>query len=29
VREGLLSGEPVDPHVLDRIFLQRVEERTS
>ena len=29
VREGLLAGEPVDPHVLDRIFLQRVEARTS
>jgi tetratricopeptide (TPR) repeat protein len=29
VREGVVSGEPVDPHVLDRIFLQRVEERTS
>jgi tetratricopeptide (TPR) repeat protein len=29
VREGVLAGEPVDPHVLDRIFLQRVEERTS
>ena len=25
---GILSGEPVDPHVLDRIFLQRIEERT-
>lgn len=29
VRDGVASGEPVDPHVLDRIFLQRVEERTS
>jgi tetratricopeptide (TPR) repeat protein len=29
VREGVQSGEPVDPHVLDRIFLQRVEERSS
>jgi tetratricopeptide (TPR) repeat protein len=29
VRDGELAGEPVDPHVLDRIFLQRVEERTS
>jgi O-antigen ligase len=29
VREGVESGEPVDPHVLDQIFLQRVEERTS
>jgi tetratricopeptide (TPR) repeat protein len=29
VREGIETGEPVDPHVLDRIFLQRVEERTS
>ncbi|HXV59000.1 MAG TPA: O-antigen ligase family protein [Gaiellaceae bacterium] len=29
VREGVLTGEPVDPHVLDRLFLQRVEERTS
>jgi tetratricopeptide (TPR) repeat protein len=29
VRDGIRSGEPVDPHVLDRIFLQRVEERTS
>jgi tetratricopeptide (TPR) repeat protein len=29
VRDGILSGEPVDPHVLDRIFLQRIEERTS
>ena len=29
VREGVLTGEPVDPHVLDRIFLQRVEERAS
>jgi tetratricopeptide (TPR) repeat protein len=29
VRDGVLSGEPVDPHVLDRIFLQRIEQRTS
>jgi tetratricopeptide (TPR) repeat protein len=29
VRDGVVSGEPVDPHVLDRIFLQRIEERTS
>jgi tetratricopeptide (TPR) repeat protein len=29
VREGVVTGEPVDPHVLDQIFLQRVEERTS
>jgi O-antigen ligase len=29
VREGVETGEPVDPHVIDRIFLQRVEERTS
>jgi tetratricopeptide (TPR) repeat protein len=29
VREGVLTGEPVDPHVLDTLFLQRVEERTS
>jgi tetratricopeptide (TPR) repeat protein len=29
VREGVRSGEPVDPHVIDRIFLQRVEERSS
>ena len=29
VREGVETGEPVDPHVLDRIFLQRLEERTS
>ncbi|MGH3060059.1 MAG: O-antigen ligase family protein, partial [Gaiellaceae bacterium] len=29
VREGVTSGEPVDPRVVDRIFLQRVEERTS
>ncbi len=29
VRAGVVSGEPVDPHVLDRIFLQRVDERTS
>ena len=29
VRDGVLAGEPVDPLLLDRIFLQRVEERTS
>ena len=29
VRTGVESGEPVDPRVIDRIFLQRVEERTS
>jgi hypothetical protein len=29
VREGVRSGEQVDPHVIDRIFLQRVEERSS
>jgi hypothetical protein len=29
VRDGVTSGEPVDPRVIDRIFLQRVEERTS
>ena len=29
VRAGVRSGEPVDPAVLDRLFLQRVEERTS
>lgn len=29
VRDGIRSGEPVDPHVIDRIFLQRVEERSS
>jgi tetratricopeptide (TPR) repeat protein len=29
VREGVTSGDPVDPRVVDRIFLQRVEERTS
>jgi tetratricopeptide (TPR) repeat protein len=29
VREGVLDGEPVDPRVIDRIFLQRVEERTA
>lgn len=29
VRAGVVAGEPVNPHVLDRIFLQRVEERTS
>lgn len=29
VRDGVTSGEPVDPRVVDRIFLQRVEERTS
>jgi tetratricopeptide (TPR) repeat protein len=29
VREGVMRGEPVDPRVVDRIFLQRVEERTS
>jgi tetratricopeptide (TPR) repeat protein len=29
VREGVLDGEPVDPRVIDRIFLQRVEERTT
>jgi tetratricopeptide (TPR) repeat protein len=29
VRDGVVSGEPFDPHVLDRIFLQRIEERTS
>src|SRR5918996_2658661 len=29
VREGVLAGEPVDPRVIDRIFLQRVEERTT
>jgi tetratricopeptide (TPR) repeat protein len=29
VRDGIASREPVNPHVLDRIFLQRVEERTS
>ena len=29
VRRGVRSGEPVDPRAVDRIFLQRVEERTS
>lgn len=29
VRAGVRRGEPVDPAVLDRLFLQRVEERTS
>lgn len=29
VRAGIASGEPVDPRVIDRIFLQRVAERTS
>ena len=29
VRAGVTSGEPVDPGVLDRLFLQRVEARTS
>jgi tetratricopeptide (TPR) repeat protein len=29
VRDGVRSGEQVDPHVIDRIFLQRVEERSS
>jgi len=29
VRDGVVGGEPVSPHVIDRIFLQRVEERTS
>lgn len=29
VREGVISGEPVDPRVVDRLFLQRVEERTT
>jgi len=29
VRDGVRSGEPVDPHVIDRIFLQRVEERST
>ncbi|HEU4449426.1 MAG TPA: O-antigen ligase family protein [Gaiellaceae bacterium] len=29
VRSGVRSGDPVDPAVVDRIFLQRVEERTS
>jgi tetratricopeptide (TPR) repeat protein len=29
VREGVLDGEPVDPRVIDGIFLQRVEERTT
>jgi tetratricopeptide (TPR) repeat protein len=29
VREGVLAGEPIDPRVIDRIFLQRVEERTT
>jgi tetratricopeptide (TPR) repeat protein len=29
VREGVRSGEQVDPHVIDRLFLQRVEERSS
>jgi tetratricopeptide (TPR) repeat protein len=29
VRDGISKGQPVDPHVLDEIFLQRVEDRTS
>jgi tetratricopeptide (TPR) repeat protein len=29
VRNGVTSGEPVDPRVVDRLFLQRVDERTS
>ena len=29
VREGVTSGEPVNPRVVDRILLQRVEARTS
>jgi len=29
VRDAVVGGEPVDPRLLDRIFLQRVEERTS
>ena len=29
VREGVRSGEQVDPHVIDRLFLQRVEERST
>ena len=29
VRDGVRSGEQVDPHVIDRLFLQRVEERST
>ena len=29
VAEGIRAGEPVSPEALDRMFLQRVEERTT